>query len=125
MAAQIESTQMGNGQLIDYPGTTIEQAHAAADIVAERLQGLMVQLVRQGLDASLRSVQVWADLARQLGAIPPDSPVAATMVSLGYDLFEKLLMGQREVVNQLVDNQRQFAQRFFGTTTVGGGLTRR
>ena len=82
----------------------------------------MVQLVRHGLDASLRSLQTWVDLACQLGATPPGSPAAATMLSLTYDLFEKLLTAERLVVDQLVASQHQFAQRFFDTT-VGGDVT--
>jgi homoserine kinase len=124
---------MRNGQVVadacprpvdDAADTTIEQAHAATDMAAKQLQDLIVQLVRQGLDTSLRSLQAWADLARQLGATTSGSPATATMVSLAYDLFEKLLSAQREVVNQLVDSQRQFAQRFFDTT-VDDDLTRR
>jgi hypothetical protein len=137
VAAKTDSSRIRNGQLVadarDDPGprlvddaadTTIEQAHAAADMAAKQLQELMARLVRQGLDISLRSLQAWADLARRLGAITPDSPVIATMVSLAYDLFEKLLTTQREVVKELVDNQYQFAQRFFDTT-IDDDLTRR
>jgi hypothetical protein len=80
----------------------------------------MVQLVRQGQDASLRSLQVWADLARKLGSTAPSSPAGATMVSLAHDPFEKLLEAQRLVVEELVATQRQLAQRLFDTTATGG-----
>lgn len=126
MAAQTQSTQMRNGQLGDDPApllvgnvadSSMAQAHAAAaDLATEQLQELMVQLVRQGLDASLRLLQLWADLARQLGATTPGTPGAAMMVSVAYDMIEKSLTAQREVVDELVDNQCQFAQQFFGTT---------
>lgn len=103
--------------------------HAAADLTAEpvaadpttqRVQDSMVQLVRQGQDTSLRSLQVWADLARKLGATAPSSPAGATMVSLAHGPFEKLLEAQRLVVEELVATQRQLAQRLFDTTATGG-----
>jgi hypothetical protein len=40
---------------------------ATAESSSERIQDLMAQLARQGLNTSLRALQVWADLARQLG----------------------------------------------------------
>lgn len=46
----------------------------------------MVQLARQKLGISLRSLQVWADLARQLSPTALGFPAGAT-----YDLFRKLL----------------------------------
>jgi hypothetical protein len=80
----------------------------------------MVQLVRQGQDTSLRSLQVWADLARQLGLTAQSFPAGAARVSLPYNLLAKLYAAQREVVDELVATQRQLAQRFFGpTATVG------
>ncbi len=89
---------------------------AARDATAERAQDLMIQLVRHGQDISLRSLQVWADLARQLGSPALRSPARRVMVSLAYDLFEKLLTAQREIVDELVATQRQLAQQSFDTT---------
>ncbi|MBA2474001.1 MAG: hypothetical protein H0V41_17870 [Pseudonocardiales bacterium] len=81
----------------------------------------MVQLARQKLGISLRSLQVWADLARQLSPTALGFPAGAT-----YDLFRKLLAAQREVVDELVATQRQFAQGFFDTAAaVGDGPTSR
>lgn len=85
------------------PTTQRAQDSDAADPTTQRVSDLMVQLVRQGQDTSLRSLQVWADLARQLGH--------TALGSSAYDLFEKLHAAQREVVDELVDAQRQFAQR--------------
>ena len=95
---------------------TTQQVHAAADPSTRRAQDSMVQLVRQGLDTSLKSVQVWADLARQLGPTALGSPASATMVSRAYDPFEVLLAAQREVVGELVATQRQLTQQVFGAT---------
>ena len=73
--------------------TTTEQPSSAGDSTLLRLQDLRVQLVRQGVDLSLRSLQVWADLGRQRGVPALDSSASAL-----YDVFEKLLATQREVV---------------------------
>jgi hypothetical protein len=116
------STQTKDGQLV----TTAEQVHVGADTTTQPAQDLIDQLVRQGLDISLKSLQVWADLTRQLGPTALRSPVGAAMVFLAYDLFEKVLMAQRQVVDELVATQRQFAQHFLkNTATVGGDLARR
>jgi hypothetical protein len=98
----------------------------AADPSTQRVQDSMVQLVRQGQDTSLRSLQVWADLARQLGSTALRSPARAMMISAAYDLFEKLLNAQRQVVDELVAAQRQLALQFFTTiaATVGGDPAR-
>ncbi len=113
------STQTKDGQ-------HVADAHDATDTTTQRAQDLMVQLVRQGQDTSLRSLQVWADLARQIGPTALGPPSGATRVSTAYDLFEKLHAAQREVVDELVATQRQFAQRCFGiTATVGDGLAPR
>jgi hypothetical protein len=87
----------------------------------------MVQLVRQGQDASLRSLQVWADLARKFGPTAQSTLTDATMVSLAYDPFEKLLQAQRQVADELVATQRQLSQQLFDitTATAGGNLTAR
>ncbi|MDQ2880343.1 MAG: hypothetical protein M3Y48_03545 [Actinomycetota bacterium] len=103
--------------------TSTEQV--AADPSTQRVQDSMVQLVRQGQDTSLRSLQVWADLARNLGPTALSSPAGATMASLAHDPFEKLLEAQRQVVEELVATQRQLAQRFFDTTTYGDGFAAR
>jgi hypothetical protein len=82
----------------------------------------MAQLVRQGQDTSLRSLQVWADLARKLDPTAPSLPAGATIVALAYDPFEKLLEAQRQVVAELVATQSQLVRQLFDTTaTVGGG----
>ncbi len=94
---------------------------------AQRGQDSMVQLMRHGLDTLLKSVQVWADLARQLGPTTLDSPGGATMVSVAHDPFEKLLAAQRKVVDELVATQRQLMQRFLDphTATVSDDLAAR
>jgi hypothetical protein len=112
------SPQIKDGQLATTADITAEQAHVGVDTTTQPAQDLIVQLVRQGLDISLKSLQVWAELR---------SPVGAAMVFLAYDLFEKVLMAQRQVVDELVAVQRQFAQHYFlkTTATVGGDLARR
>src|ERR1700709_1562252 len=92
----------------------------AADPTTQRVQDSMVQLVRQGQDTSLRSLQVWADLARKLGSTAPTSPAGATMVSLAHDPFQTLPEAQRLVVEEVAATQRQLAQRLFDTTATGG-----
>jgi hypothetical protein len=102
----------------DAADTTTEQPSGAADPPLLRVQDLMVQLVRQGVDISLRSLQLWADLARPFGPTALGSSATAA-----YDLFEKLLAAQREVVDELVAAQRQFAQGLLhASPTVGDGL---
>src|SRR5918998_2766712 len=76
--------------------------HDAAGPITQRAHDSMAQLVRQGLDTSLRSIQVWADLARQ---------VDSTAVTSAYGPFEQLLATQREVVGDLVATQRQLVQQ--------------
>jgi hypothetical protein len=107
--------------------TQITDGQQAADTDTIQLtQALMIQLVRRGQDISLRSLQVWADLARQLGSTALRSPARAMMISAAYDLFEKLLNAQRQVVDELVAAQRQLALQFFTTiaATVGGDPAR-
>jgi hypothetical protein len=90
---------------------------------------LMVQLARQGLGISLRSLQVWADLAGQLDPTAL-GPTALGPTALGFpagaapDLFDELLAAQREVVDELVATQRQFVPGFFATTTADGRTSR-
>jgi hypothetical protein len=101
--------------------TTTEQARVAADTSVQRTQDSMAQLVRQGQDTSLRSLQVWADLARKLGPTASSFPAGAAIVALACDPFEKLLRAQRQVVDELVATQRQLVQQLFDiTATVGG-----
>lgn len=88
----------------------------AAGPITQRAHDSMAQLVRQGLDTSLRSVQVWADLARQVDSTAADP----TAVTLAYDPFEQLLATQREVVGDLVATQRQLAQQVFDTSAAAG-----
>jgi hypothetical protein len=97
--------------------TQLKDGHqpAARDATAEQAQDLMIELVRHGQDISLRSLQVWADLARQIGTPALRSPARREMVGLAYDLFEKVLTAQREVVDQLVATQRQLAQQSVDT----------
>ncbi len=87
--------------------------HDAAGPIIQRAHDSLDQLVRQGLDTSLRSVQVWADLARQ---------VDSTALTSTYDPFKQLLTTQREVVDDLVATQRQLAQQVLETTATAGGV---
>jgi hypothetical protein len=113
MSTQITSNRWG----IDAHDDIISgQTRIAADPTAERAQDPMAQLVRMGQDASLRSLQVWADLARKFGTTTPDSAVGATMCSLAHDPFEKLLVAQRQIVDELVATQRQFTQQIVEAT---------
>jgi predicted component of type VI protein secretion system len=105
----------------DVPGTTAAQPSGAVNPTIQQLQDLMIQLMRQGVDISLRSLQVWADLARPHGCTALGSATTST-----HDLFEKLLAAQREVVDELVATHRQFARGFFDTTaTTGNSLVPR
>ena len=128
MSTQIKNhrwaADVGDGRNPRPLHTALEMSteQCAADPSAQRVQDSMVQLVRQGQDTSLRSLQVWADLARTLDPTALSSPAGVTMASL-HDPFEKLLEAQRQVVEELVATQRQLAQRFFDTTaTDGDGL---
>jgi hypothetical protein len=86
-----------------------------AELPAERIQDLMAQLARQGLDTSLRSLQVWAELARQLGPRVLGCSTDGTRVFQpgDYELFSKLLAAQRETVDELVVHYRELSQRYF------------
>lgn len=106
----------GPRRVHDAADPTTEQVDNTADPNTQRSQDSMTQLVRQGLDTSLKSVQVWADLARQVGPTALGSPASATMISRAYDPFEVLLAAQREVVGELVATQRQLTQQVFGAT---------
>jgi hypothetical protein len=100
---------------------TPEQARAAADTSIQQAQDSMAQLVRQGQDTSLRSLQAWADLARKLGPTAPSFPAGATVVALAYHPFEKLLQAQRQVVDELVATQRQLVTQLFDATAATAG----
>ncbi|MBV8540616.1 MAG: hypothetical protein JO063_06250 [Pseudonocardiales bacterium] len=101
---------------------TTEQARVTEEVSAQRTRDSMSQLVRRGQDTSLRSLQVWADLARRLGPTAPSFPAGVAIVALACDPFEKLLAAQRQVVDELVATQCQLAQQLLHTTTatVGG-----
>ncbi|MGQ0719777.1 MAG: hypothetical protein ACT4NP_21135 [Pseudonocardiales bacterium] len=116
--------ERGSYPVHDAADPTTDQAQTAADMTTERVQDSMVQLVREGLDTSLKSVQVWADLARQVGPSTQDSSVGATMACCAYDPFEILLAAQREVVGELVATQRQLTQQVFHSSA-GDDLARR
>jgi hypothetical protein len=115
------------------PGSTSMSAQfnfhrqlADENLVSQPAQDSMAQLVRQGQDASLRSLQVWADLARKFGSTALSNPTDATMASLAYDPFEKLLEVQRQVADELVATQRHLAQQMVDSTaTLGGNVTAR
>jgi hypothetical protein len=107
MSTQITSDRWGIDAHDDISG----QTRIAADPTAQRAQDSMTQLVRMGQDTSLRSLQVWADLARKFGTTTPDSAAGATMYSLAHDPFEKLLVAQRQIVDELVATQRQLTQQ--------------
>jgi hypothetical protein len=99
-----------------------ELVRVGTDPTSQRVQDSMAQLVRQGQDTSLRSLQVWADLARKLSHTESRSPTDATICALARDPFEKLLEAQRQVVDELVATQRQLVKQLFdATATVGGG----
>jgi hypothetical protein len=111
-------TQARDGQQVTADIIT-EQTRAASNMTTQRVQDLMVQLARQGQDISLRSLQVWADLARGLDPAVLRRPAGVEMVCRAFDLFEKLLVAQREVVDELVSTQRRLAQQFLHTAAVG------
>lgn len=97
------------------------QTRIAADPTAQRAEDSMAQLVRQGQDTSLRSLQVWADLARKFGNTPPSSAMGATMFSLAGSSFEKLLVAQRQIVDELVATQRELAQQLVDAAAASDG----
>ena len=86
------------------------QTRIAADPTAQGAQDSMTQLVRKGQDTALRSLQVWADLARKFGTTAPNSAAGTAMSSLARDPFEKLLVAQRQIVDELVATQRELTQ---------------
>jgi hypothetical protein len=72
-------------------------------------------LVRHGQDSSLRALQVWADLARQLQLFSGQGGTGTGPHHLAADLvterFELLLVAQREVVAELVAAQHYLTQQ--------------
>ncbi|MCA1836813.1 MAG: hypothetical protein LC721_11020 [Actinobacteria bacterium] len=100
----------------DAADMTTTQPSGAVNPTIQKVRDPMVQLVRQGVDISLRSLQVWADLARQFGLTALGSSATPT-----HDLFKKILAAQREIVDELVTAQRQFAQGLLHPPTVGDG----
>ncbi|MGH3769009.1 MAG: hypothetical protein ACRDS0_19780 [Pseudonocardiaceae bacterium] len=96
------------------------QTRIAADPTTQLAQDSMAQLVRQGQDTSLRSLQVWADLARRFGSTAASSSAGSTMFSLAHDPFEKLLEAQRQVVDELVATQRELARHIVDATAAFG-----
>jgi hypothetical protein len=79
-----------------------------------RIQDLMAELTRQGLNTSLRSLQVWAELARQVGpqvlGCSPDG--TRVFVAGDHEFFGKLLAAQREIVDELVAAHHELSQRY-------------
>ncbi|MGH3669710.1 MAG: hypothetical protein ACRDSH_03605 [Pseudonocardiaceae bacterium] len=117
-------TQIKNDRQV----TAADTISTAPATPSPQVQDLMVQLARQGLNTSLRSLQVWADLARQLGPQVLGGSAGGTRVFLAcdYDLFKKLFAAQREVVDELVAAQGEIVQRFLDIdATVGQGLAHR
>lgn len=96
------------------------QTRIAADPITARTQESMAQLVRQGQDTSLRSLQVWADLARKFGSTAPSSAAGTTMYSFAGHPLEQLLVAQRQVVDELVEAQRVLAQQIVDATAAFG-----
>ena len=92
-------------------GRWATDAGIAADSTAQRAQDSMAQLARRGQDTALRSLQVWADLARNFGTTAASSAAEATMFSRAHDPFEKLLVAQRQIVDELVATQRELTQQ--------------
>ncbi|MGH3870998.1 MAG: hypothetical protein ACRDSR_05700 [Pseudonocardiaceae bacterium] len=106
--------------VLDVADPTAEADRAAADTTVQWEPDSMVQLVRQGLNTSLKSVQVWADLARQVGPDVLRSPAGATMAARAHDPLALLLAAQRAVVSELAATQRQLTQQVFHAN-VGDG----
>jgi hypothetical protein len=94
----------------------VTDARTAADPTAQRAQDSMAQLARKGQDTALRSLQVWADLARSFGTTAPSPAAEAAMFSLAHDPFEKLLVAHRQIVDELVAAQREITQQFVEAT---------
>ena len=103
-------------------GVITELAGSNAEATPYRAQDSMNQLVRQGQDASLKSLQVWADLARKREA----GLAASTIAPFAYDRFTQLLAALREIADELVATQHQLAQQPVSPGTApGDNLVRR
>jgi hypothetical protein len=117
MSTQITGTRWGSDARDDIvTGPT----RIAADPINQRAQDSMAQLVRQGQDTSLRSLQVWADLARKFGSTPANSAAGATLFSLADTRFEELLVAQRQIIDELVATHRELAQQIVAATDASG-----
>jgi len=101
------------------------QTRIAADPITQRAQDSMTQLVRQGQDTSLRSLQVWADLARRFGTTEANSSAGSMMFSFAHDPFEKLLEAQRQIVDELVATQRELTRHIVDASAAFGEDPRR
>jgi hypothetical protein len=99
---------------------TTEQPNGAADPTIQGLQNPRFQL-GQGV----RHLPQIATGVGRLG--PPAWTHSAGLLRQGdYDLFEKLLVAQRRVIDELIAAQRHFAQECLATTpTVGDALASR
>jgi hypothetical protein len=122
MSTQITGNRWGTDARDDI---TAGQTRITADPIAQCAQDSMAQLVRQGQDTSLRSLQVWADLARRFGSTEANPSAGSTMFSLAHDPFEKLLEAQRQVVDELVATQRELARQIVDATAAFGANPRR
>jgi hypothetical protein len=89
-------------------GIGTELAGSNAEVTPYRAQDSMNQLARQGQDASLKSLQVWADLARKREAGPAAS---APMAPFAYDRLTQLLAALRQIADELVATQHQLTQQ--------------
>ena len=127
MSTQIKNSRWDaqpRGEPHTFPTADIitEQASSHPEVTPHRAPDSMNQLVRQGQDASLKSLQVWADLARKreagLAASTPMAPFA-------YDRFMQLLVAQRQIADELVATAHQLAQQFPPGATPGDNLVRR
>jgi hypothetical protein len=92
--------------------TQMKDDHQAS--TTEGVQDLMIPLVRKGVNTSLSSLQVWADLARQVGPNVLGSSTNGTMVfRVGdYHVFKKLLAAQCKIVDELIAVQRELVQHY-------------
>ncbi|MGH3671952.1 MAG: hypothetical protein ACRDSH_15180 [Pseudonocardiaceae bacterium] len=103
-------------------GISTEQAGSNAEATPYRAQDSLNQLVRQGQDASLKSLQVWADLARKRDA---GFAASTPMAPFAYDRFMQLLAAQRQIADELVATQHQLMRQPLPPTTPGDSLVSR
>lgn len=128
MSTQIKDNRWDadpRGELPSYPtaGIVTELAGSSAEVTPYHAQDSLNQLVRQGQDASLKSLQVWADLARKRDA----GHAASTPIApFAYDRFTQLLAALREIADELVATQHQLTQQPISPNTASGeSLVRR